>query len=78
MQKSRLVHLSGQLGEEKKPMGKREENQMLGYDSKIIHFFKCMKPKRKFYTYPATQEMCEILGLGLGFPAWVGTKKPFI
>ncbi len=55
-------------------MGKREENQILSYDSKIVDFFKGMKPKRKCI-YLSNHKMCEILGLGLGFSSLVGTKN---
>ncbi len=41
---------------------------------KSSHFFKCMKPKRKFIT-TQSQKMCEILGLGLGFSALVACSS---
>jgi hypothetical protein len=54
VQKRRLLHLSWQLEEEEKKWAKEKKNQILSYDSKIIHFFKCIKTQKKIDTYPTT------------------------
>jgi hypothetical protein len=74
VQKSRLVHLSGQLGKEKKTMGKKEKKiKSSAMIPKSSTFSNASNPKENFIPIQP-HKMCEILGLGLGFPALLGTK----